>query len=82
MAEHRRLWWGNPLVWLGISTVFVLLGLFVFPHFFGGVFLFLPFFWFRGFRSERVERTPRCPGCGAAVDLRHAYCPHCGTPLG
>ena len=41
----RRPWWGNPFVWLGTSAVFLLLGLFVAPHFLGGTVIFLPFLW-------------------------------------
>ena len=45
--ERGRPWWGNPLIWLGIGLLFVLLGIFVGPKLFGGVVLFLPFFWIR-----------------------------------
>ena len=45
--ERVRPWWGNPLIWLGIGLLFVLLGIFVGPKLFGGVVLFLPFFWIR-----------------------------------
>jgi hypothetical protein len=40
-----RPWWGNPLLWLTVCVVFVLLGVFVWPGLFGGMFLFLPFVW-------------------------------------
>ena len=40
-----RPWWGSPVLWLGVCAVLALLGLFVAPHLFGGVFLFLPFLW-------------------------------------
>lgn len=40
-----RPWWGNPLLWLALSAVSVLLGIFVAPQLFGGVIVFLPFVW-------------------------------------
>lgn len=54
-----RPWWGNPLVWLGISAVLLLLGLFVAPQFLGGTFVFLPFFWIGGRRRVRPPRYSR-----------------------
>jgi len=54
----RRPWWGNPFVWLGTSAVFLLLGLFVAPHFLGGTVIFLPFLWI--FRRKPL----RGPGPG------------------
>lgn len=82
MIDGRRPWWGNPLVWLGIAAVFVLLGLFVFPKLFGGVFLFLPFFWLRGWRRP-VRRDPvrACASCGRSAEAGHAFCPACGSRL-
>jgi hypothetical protein len=41
----RRPWWGNPLIWLAVSAVFLVLGIFVAPHFLGGTVIFLPFLW-------------------------------------
>jgi len=32
-------------VWLAVCAVFLLLGLFVAPHFLGGTVIFLPFLW-------------------------------------
>lgn len=55
----RRPWWGNPLVWLGIAGVFVLLGLFVAPGLFGGVFIFIPFMWIRIPRRRKPRPTSR-----------------------
>jgi hypothetical protein len=56
----ERPWWGNPLLWLGVSAVFLLLGLFVLPHLLGGVFLFFPFLWVGGWRRRpRREPPPR-----------------------
>ena len=47
MQPSDRRWWGNPLIWLCIAAGFVLLGLFVTPKLFGGVFIFIPFMWIR-----------------------------------
>jgi nitrogen fixation-related uncharacterized protein len=58
--EPDRPWWGNPLFWLVVSGVFVLLGFFVWPQLFGGVFLFLPFIWIGGGKSSRRrDRSPQ-----------------------
>lgn len=54
----QRPWWGNPLVWVGISAVLLILGLFVLPQFLPGVFIFLPFMWIGGGR-RREGRRPR-----------------------
>lgn len=70
MTVRSRPWWGNPLLWLGVSAVSVLVGLFVLPQFFGGTFLFLPFVWIRRRPSAEVEslgvtrgtRQPSDPG--------------------
>ena len=51
-----RPWWGNPLVWVGVSAVFLMLGLFVAPHFLGGTVIFLPFLWIWGGRARRPDR--------------------------
>ena len=50
-----RPWWGSPLLWLAVSAVFVLLGVFVAPHFLPGVVIFVPFLWIG--RSRRSART-------------------------
>jgi hypothetical protein len=58
-----RPWWGNPIFWLAVSAVFVLLGVFVAPHFFPGVVIFVPFLWIgrprrrRTGHDEREDRT-------------------------
>jgi hypothetical protein len=55
-----RPWWGNPVVWVGLGLVFLVLGLFVAPHFLGGTFIVLPFFWIGGGRRRyRVRRARR-----------------------
>ena len=41
----KRPWWGNPWLWTGVSALFVVLGLVVWPGLFAGVFLFVPFVW-------------------------------------
>lgn len=62
----RRPWWGNPLVWLAVSAVFVLLGIFVWPGLFGGTFFFLPFVWIWRPRQRPVD--PRTNGHGSGAD--------------
>ena len=57
--SQERPWWGNPLVWIGISVVFLLLGLFVAPRFLPGVIVFVPFIWISRFRSGRPGRPER-----------------------
>jgi hypothetical protein len=52
--EPDRPWWGNPLLWLGVCTVSIVLGLVVWPGLFGGVVLVLPFVW-----VGRPRREPR-----------------------
>lgn len=51
-----RPWWGYPGVWIAISTVFVLLGVMVFPRLLGFTFVFLPLIWMRGFGRRREPR--------------------------
>jgi uncharacterized membrane protein YhaH (DUF805 family) len=67
--DTARTWWGNPIVWLAVCAVLVVLGVFVAPHFLGGTFLFLPFVWIGGrrwrprprTRPRRAEERPREP---------------------
>jgi hypothetical protein len=54
-----RPWWGNPLLWLGISAILLLLGIFVLPHFLPGVFIVLPFMWIGGGRRREARRPRR-----------------------
>jgi hypothetical protein len=54
-TERRRPWWGNPLVWLGVAAIFLLLGIFVTSRLFGGTIIFLPFFWIRWPRARKRE---------------------------
>ena len=54
--EPDRPWWGMPGVWIGISMVFVLLGVFVFPRLLGFTFLFFPFVVLRSLGRGRQDR--------------------------
>ena len=56
MRDEARPWWANPVFWLAVCAVFLVLGIFVFPHFFGGVVLFLPFFWISPRRRWKGRR--------------------------
>lgn len=56
----KRPWWGNPWLWVGVSTLFVILGLVVWLGFFGGVFLFVPFVWVSRPKASMVD--PRSNG--------------------
>jgi hypothetical protein len=62
----ERPWWGNPWIWLAVSGVFVLLGIFVWPGLLGGTFFFLPFVWI--WRPRRREVDPRTNGHGSRTD--------------
>lgn len=53
-------WWANAWLWVGIAAAFVALGFLVWPAFFGGVFLFIPFVW--GSRSKPSTMDPRSNG--------------------
>ena len=55
-----RPWWGNPWLWIGVSAVFVVLGLAVWLGFFAGVFLFVPFVWLSRPKPSTVD--PRSNG--------------------
>jgi hypothetical protein len=55
-----RPWWANPLVWLGLGLVSVLLGVFVWPGLFGFTFIFIPILWWR--RPKTPELDPRSNG--------------------
>jgi hypothetical protein len=59
-GRSERPWWGNPWLWVGASAVFLVLGIFVWPGLFGGVFVFLPFVWVARSRSTDVD--PRTNG--------------------
>jgi hypothetical protein len=55
-----RPWWGRPLLWIGVTVVFVVLGLVVWPGLLGGVFLFIPFVWVS--RPRPPTEDPRSNG--------------------
>ncbi|HYG72533.1 MAG TPA: hypothetical protein VEC15_09680 [Actinomycetota bacterium] len=60
-------WWRSSSVWIGVSVVFAILGVFVVPQLLGFTFLFLPFLWVGGLgRRDRDERPSR--GDGEARD--------------
>jgi hypothetical protein len=52
--------WANPWLWVSVSAAFVVLGVLVWPAFFGGVFLFIPFMWIS--RSKPPTMDPRSNG--------------------
>ena len=56
--EPERPWWGTPGVWIGLSMVFVLVGVFAFPRLLGFTFLFLPFVVMRSVGRRRGGRRP------------------------
>jgi hypothetical protein len=56
--DPDRPWLGRPHAWLVFAAAFLILGLFVAPKLFGGVFLFFPLFWFRRPR-RRPPQSPR-----------------------
>ena len=62
-AEHPgEPWWRSAPLWLGVSCVFALLGLFVAPKLLGFTFVFLPFLWIGGLgrrEPRKPERTDR-----------------------
>lgn len=62
----ERPWWGNPWLWVLVSLASVVLGIFVWPGLFGGMFLFLPFIWV--WRPRRRDVDPRTNGHGSRVD--------------
>ena len=45
-------WWANPWVWLGVTLVSVVLGVFVWPGLFGFMFIVIPFVWIRRPRRQ------------------------------
>ena len=56
--EPQRPWWGRPGVWIGLSMVFVLVGVFAFPRLLGFTFLFFPFVVMRSVGRRRGGRRP------------------------
>jgi hypothetical protein len=81
-GEWERLprpWWGNPLLWVAVAGVLLVLGLVVAPQFLPGAVIFLPFIWVGGWRWR--PRGPRCPACGESVHPEMDACPRCGSPV-
>lgn len=56
--EPERPWWGSPGVWIALSMVFVLVGVFAFPRLLGFTFLFFPFVVMRTVGRRRRDRRP------------------------
>ena len=56
----RRPRWANPWLWVAVAAVFIVLGLFVWPGLFAGVFLFVPFVWVSRPRAPAMD--PRSNG--------------------
>jgi hypothetical protein len=56
--EPKRPWWGSPGVWIGLSMVFLLVGVFAFPRLLGFTFLFFPFVVMRSFGRGRRDPRP------------------------
>jgi hypothetical protein len=59
-AATSRPWWGDPLLWVGVAVVSVILGVFVWPGLFGFTFIALPFVWWR--RPKPTSGDPRTNG--------------------
>lgn len=64
-GRRWRPWWGDPWLWLALCAVSVVLGVLVWPWLFGGVFVFLPFVWFRRPKGG-PDVDPRTNGHSAA----------------
>jgi hypothetical protein len=56
--EPERPWRGTPGVWIALSMVFVLVGVFAFPRLLGFTFLFFPFVVMRNVGRGRRDRRP------------------------
>lgn len=52
--------WTNPWLWVSLSAAFAVLGFLVWPAFYGGVLLFIPFVWIS--RSKPPTMDPRSNG--------------------
>jgi hypothetical protein len=60
-ARPGRPWWGNPLLWVTVCAISLILGFVVWPGLFGGAFIVLPFVWIRRPRRE-PKMDPRTNG--------------------
>ena len=49
-------WWGNPAVWVPLSAVLILVGVFVAPRLLGFTFVLLPLIWIRGLGRRGGDR--------------------------
>ena len=58
VLEPQRPWWERPGVWIGLSMVFVLVGVVAFPRLLGFTFLFFPFVLMRSVGRGRRDRRP------------------------
>ena len=52
-------WWRSAPLWIGVSCVFALLGLFVAPKLLGFTFVFLPFLWIGGLGRREPQHPER-----------------------
>ena len=55
-----RPWWANPLLWIGVGLLSVLLGVFVWPWLFGFTFFALPLVWWGRPKTPSID--PRSNG--------------------
>jgi hypothetical protein len=60
-SEPEDPWWANPWLWIGVAGVSVVLGIFVWPGFFGGAVLVVPLVIVSRPRRE-PEMDPRSNG--------------------
>jgi uncharacterized membrane protein len=56
--EPDRPWWGMPGAWIGLSMLFLLVGVVAFPRILGFTFLFFPFVLMRSVGRGRRDRRP------------------------
>ena len=56
--EPDRPWWGMPGAWIGLSMLFLLVGVLAFPRILGFTFLFFPFVLMRSVGRGRRDRRP------------------------
>ncbi len=58
--QPARPWWANPLLWVAIGLISVLLGVFVWPWLFGFTFIAVPLVWWGKPRTPSID--PRSNG--------------------
>jgi hypothetical protein len=66
-----RPWWGNPLLWVAVSAVFVLLGVFVAPHFLPGVVIFVPLLWVGRSKTRGPQAGNHDGGDSRPLNAKH-----------